>query len=107
MKLREELLQIETDTPTMDELNALPYLDMVVRETLRLYSPVSSTIRVAKKDDTIPLNEPFTDRNGEVQDNIRWVPTSAIQVLRKLRLSPRSGSMLGVLSSSPSLPYTG
>ena len=35
-KLRDELFQIQTDTPTMDELNSLPYLDMVVKETLRL-----------------------------------------------------------------------
>jgi hypothetical protein len=32
-RLREELLSISTDCPTMDELNALPYLDCVVRET--------------------------------------------------------------------------
>ena len=70
-KLREELLSVDTDTPTMDELNALPYLDMVVRETLRLYAPVSSSLRVATKDDVIPLSAPFTDKNGEVQDNIK------------------------------------
>jgi cytochrome P450 len=37
-KLREELLALPTDDPTMDELKALPYLDMVVRESLRLYT---------------------------------------------------------------------
>ena len=31
-KLREELWTLETDTPTMDELSSLPYLDAVVRE---------------------------------------------------------------------------
>ncbi|KAF8131021.1 cytochrome P450 [Boletus edulis] len=34
MKLREELLSVDTETPSMDELMALPYLDAVVRETL-------------------------------------------------------------------------
>ena len=39
-KLREELLALPTDDPTMDELKAPPYLDMVIRESLRLYPPV-------------------------------------------------------------------
>ena len=30
-----------TDSPTMDQLNSLPYLESVVREALRLYAPVS------------------------------------------------------------------
>lgn len=70
-KLREELLEVDTDTPTMDELNALPYLDMVVRETMRVHAPVPSTIRAAVKDDVLPLNKPFTDRKGVVHDTVR------------------------------------
>lgn len=65
-KLREELINLNTDNPTMDQLNALPYLDMVVRETLRVHAPVPSTLRVAMKDDVLPLNQPFTDRRGKV-----------------------------------------
>ncbi|KAI0328401.1 cytochrome P450 [Cubamyces sp. BRFM 1775] len=70
-KLREELLSLDTDTPTMDDLNSLPYLDAVVRETLRLHGPVAMLIREAKKDDVIPLSEPFTDRYGRVHNEIR------------------------------------
>ncbi|CDO71953.1 hypothetical protein BN946_scf184940.g100 [Trametes cinnabarina] len=70
-KLREELFTVETDTPTMDELSALPYLDMVVRETLRLHAPVAMLFREAKKDDVIPVSEPFIDRYGKVQQEIR------------------------------------
>ncbi|KAI9059129.1 cytochrome P450 [Trametes sanguinea] len=70
-KLREELMTLGTDTPTMDELSSLPYLDMVVRETLRLHSPVTMLIREAAKDDVIPVSEPFTDRYGKVQHEIR------------------------------------
>ncbi|TFK89337.1 cytochrome P450 [Polyporus arcularius HHB13444] len=70
-KLRAELLTLDTDTPNMDELSNLPYLDMVVRETLRIHAPVPSTMRVAMKDDVIPVAEPFVDRNGVVQDSIR------------------------------------
>ncbi|KAH9894817.1 cytochrome P450 [Cubamyces lactineus] len=70
-KLREELLSVDTDTPTMDELNALPYLDAVVRETLRLHSPITFLVREAKRDDVIPLSEPFTDCYGKVHKEIR------------------------------------
>ena len=72
-KLREELLTLDTDTPTMEQLSALPYLDMVVRETLRVHAPVPVVFREATEDDVIPVAEPFVDRNGEVQDGIRCV----------------------------------
>ncbi len=70
-KLREELLSIPSDTPTMEELSALPYLDAVVTETLRLHSPVPMLTRSASKDDVIPVSEPFTDRHGKVHSEIR------------------------------------
>ncbi|TFK46543.1 cytochrome P450 [Heliocybe sulcata] len=69
-KLRSELLSVPTDTPSMDELNALPYLDAVVREMLRVHSPVPSTVRVAGRDDLIPLNKPFVDTKGRVQTTV-------------------------------------
>ncbi|KAG1855644.1 cytochrome P450 [Suillus subalutaceus] len=70
-KLREELLTLETETPSMDELIALPYLDAVVRETLRLHAPVPSTVRIAMKDDILPVDKPFTDKYGVVHDGIK------------------------------------
>jgi len=70
-KLRDELLKVSTDNPSMDELSALSYLDAVVRETLRVHSPVPSTIRVAMEDDVIPLNTPFVDKNGQTQHGIK------------------------------------
>lgn len=71
-KLREELLSVDTDTPSMDELIALPYLDAVVRETLRVHSPVPSTVRIAMKDDVLPVEKPFTDKYGVIHDSIRY-----------------------------------
>ncbi|KAG6819747.1 hypothetical protein H0H93_009047 [Arthromyces matolae] len=70
-RLREELFTLDTESPTMEQLNTLPYLDMVVRETLRLYCPVPSTIRMAIKDDVLPLGQPITDTNGKVHDSIQ------------------------------------
>ena len=61
----------------MDDLNALPYLDMVLREVLRLYSPAPSSERTAAEDDVIPLNTPFTDRNGRLHHGIAYVCSSA------------------------------
>ena len=55
----------------MEELSALPYLDMVVRESLRVYSPLSFTFREAVEDDTIPVGEPYRDRHGRMQDHIQ------------------------------------
>jgi len=56
-KLRQELLALPMDDLTMDELKSLPYLDMVVRESLRLYSPVFVSRRVAVKDTVLPMRD--------------------------------------------------
>ncbi|GLB42644.1 putative cytochrome p450 [Lyophyllum shimeji] len=63
-KLREELLAVDTDNPTMDQLNSLPYLDMFIRETLRLHAPLETTVRAAVEDVVLPLNHPVTDQKG-------------------------------------------
>ncbi|EPQ51721.1 cytochrome P450 [Gloeophyllum trabeum ATCC 11539] len=80
VKLREELRGVSTDTPSMDELNALPYLDAVIREMLRIHAPVPMTARVAMKDDVIPLSKPFVDRYGKTQDVIRISKGDSIAV---------------------------
>ena len=56
---------------------ALPYLDMVVRETLRTRAPVTSTIRTANKSDVIPLETPFRGLDGEMHDSIEYVAPCA------------------------------
>lgn len=40
-------------TPTLEDIKNLPYTDMVLKEALRLYSPVSMTIRDAARDTEI------------------------------------------------------
>ncbi|KAJ7289521.1 cytochrome P450 [Mycena rebaudengoi] len=69
-RLRAELFSISTDNPTMDELNAFPYLESVVRETMRVYSPVTFVIRKAMADDVLPLSKPYIDRKGRSHDNL-------------------------------------
>ncbi|KII91512.1 hypothetical protein PLICRDRAFT_135746 [Plicaturopsis crispa FD-325 SS-3] len=70
-KLRAELRSVDTETPDMDELNALPYLDKVVREVMRVHPPGANTGRNAVRDDIIPLAQSFVDRNGVEQHEIR------------------------------------
>ncbi|KLO13381.1 cytochrome P450 [Schizopora paradoxa] len=70
-RLREELLGVPTDTPTMDDIQALPYLDAVLREALRLHPAVPLTSRRAAKDDIIPLAEPIVDRSGQKTNEVR------------------------------------
>ena len=48
-----------------DFIDKLPYLDAVVRETLRFCPPVHATIRVAMEDDQIPISFPVTLANGD------------------------------------------
>ena len=69
-QLRDELLTVSTDSPSMDELNALPYLDKFVREVLRLHAPVTTVWRVAVKDDVIPLATPIVDKKGRVLESV-------------------------------------
>ena len=65
-RVYEELLAVPTDTPTMEELHALPLLDRVVRETLRLHAPVTTSSRMPVHDDVLPLATPVTDAKGNV-----------------------------------------
>ncbi|KAG6918675.1 hypothetical protein DXG01_012492 [Tephrocybe rancida] len=52
-----------------DQIEASPYLDAVVRETLRLCPPVHSTIRVATADDQIPISHPVVLQDGTIVKN--------------------------------------
>lgn len=80
IKLREELLQVGTDRPTLEMLNALPYLDKIVRETLRLHMVVAFQPREAFQDDIIPLSKPITDVDGNVLTQLRVQKGDQIQL---------------------------
>ncbi|KAJ7695885.1 cytochrome P450 [Mycena olivaceomarginata] len=69
-KLRAELMTMSTDNPTMDELNSLPYLEHVVRETMRVHAPLVFTQRMAVEDDILPLSKPYMDKDGISHDSL-------------------------------------
>ena len=72
-RLREECLSLTTDSPSLDELNSLAYLDCVVKETMRVHAPVPSTNRTAVQDDEIPVDEPWVDEKGVKHHSIKYV----------------------------------
>lgn len=70
-KLRVEILGCPSDSPSMEELSTLSYLDAVVRETLRVHPAVPGTARVVTRDEDIPVGEPYLDRWGRKRESIR------------------------------------
>ena len=70
-RLREELSAVNDDRPSMDDLATLPYLDAVVRESLRLLPPVTATVREAVEDVVLPISKPTKDRNGNMIDTVK------------------------------------
>ncbi|QRV93490.1 cytochrome P450 family protein [Ceratobasidium sp. AG-Ba] len=62
-KLRAEISAISA-TADYDEVNSLPLLDAVCRETLRLYPPVPVLERQPTKDWVVPLRYPVKGRDG-------------------------------------------
>ncbi|KAJ7738750.1 cytochrome P450 [Mycena metata] len=69
-KLRAELYSVTTDTPSVEELNELPYLKNVVKEVLRLHPAIGFTVREAQREDVVPLRHPCIDRKGRVLDSV-------------------------------------
>ena len=58
-----------------------------MRESLRLHSPVTSTMRVAAHADIVPVAYPFRDRNGNLCDHVKLnkgdIITIPIQAMHK------------------------
>ncbi|KAI0763492.1 cytochrome P450 [Trametes elegans] len=72
-KLRREIMEAKEasggDIP-YDDLVALPYLDAVCRETLRLHVPAPFRFREARKDTVLPLSEPVRGLDGKLMHQI-------------------------------------
>ena len=54
--------------PDYSVIQSLPYLDMVIHETLRVHTPSAFNTRVATKD----YNLPGTDIVLKVNDTVSW-----------------------------------
>ncbi|GAA5831678.1 hypothetical protein JCM3766R1_004976 [Sporobolomyces carnicolor] len=86
-KLRAEIREARKKAKTngleeieSDDLSALPYLDAVTREILRLESPVSATIRHAAQDDMIPLSRPIRS-NLDPNETVSHISVKRGQIL--------------------------
>ncbi|KAL1745738.1 cytochrome P450 [Schizophyllum fasciatum] len=58
---------------TYDELEAMPYLDAVCRETLRLFPPIPQLLRMTRKDVVMPFSSPIMGRDGHAMSDV-FVP---------------------------------
>ncbi|KAF5375503.1 hypothetical protein D9615_009187 [Tricholomella constricta] len=72
-KLRDEIasmqrtLQTRGDSNyTASDLDSMPYLNAVLKETLRFHPVAINAFRQAAKDDVLPLSNPITTASGEV-----------------------------------------
>ncbi|KAL7948404.1 cytochrome P450 [Trichoderma barbatum] len=53
-KMRDEIAELDGRKPSWEEMKDLKYVNMVLKETLRLYSAVSSNLRTAERDTVLP-----------------------------------------------------
>ncbi|RXW15975.1 hypothetical protein EST38_g9878 [Candolleomyces aberdarensis] len=72
-EIREAKQNLNSEEPNYDQLNALPYLDGVIRETLRLYPPGPVMGRECRKDTILPLSKPIKTVDGTYTQEI-FVP---------------------------------
>ncbi|RSH95125.1 hypothetical protein EHS25_000211 [Saitozyma podzolica] len=80
-RLREECQSVDDERPSIETVSALPYMDAVVREGLRLLPPAPSTVREASEDAVVPLGTPINGRDGKMIDSIRLNKGTTIFVL--------------------------
>ncbi|KAJ7171337.1 cytochrome P450 [Mycena filopes] len=70
-KLRDEILTAGREHLKYDAIDALPYLDGVVREVLRLYPPVAPVMyRQAMADAVLPVSKPIVASDGALRHTI-------------------------------------
>ncbi|QRV95542.1 cytochrome P450 family protein [Ceratobasidium sp. AG-Ba] len=93
VKLREEVrlyFEEHKDDVNHDGLLELPYLDAVVRETLRLYGPFAQLVRMSQKDTIIPLEYPIQTPKGEIPS----IPVKAgTRILLSVHMANRYGKI--------------
>lgn len=79
-RLRRELDDFPLQ-PTYDDFQTrLPFLDAILRETLRMYPALPYMERLATKHDVIPLRNPVRMRNGAVVNEIVIHPGQTVLI---------------------------
>ncbi|KAI0631630.1 cytochrome P450 [Trametes polyzona] len=90
-KLREEVLEAKGkhgggELP-YDELLALPYLDAICKETLRVHAPLPLRFRETRADAVLPLSKPIRGKDGTPissifvpKDTLVFIPIQAANV---------------------------
>jgi len=78
LKLREELSALPGEASLKDMQERLPYLDAILKETLRLYPALAYMERVSTKFDIIPLRDPVKLSNGQTTSEIVVYPGQTV-----------------------------
>ncbi|TDL28918.1 cytochrome P450 [Rickenella mellea] len=97
-RLRDELLTLSPSSASSAssnesadssvEIEALSYLEAVIKETLRVVPPAHGTLRFATRDDLIPLSHPIITPSGEEMMEIKIRKGSFVHIpLEGLNLS--------------------
>ena len=82
-KVRAEIMEAQGSDRTdisYEDLVKLPYLDAVVRETLRLYAPVTITVRRAARDMVLPFSAPIHGQDGTAMSEV-CVPAGTFVII--------------------------
>ncbi|CAE6538021.1 unnamed protein product [Rhizoctonia solani] len=87
-KLREELQKCPLEDPDYATLKSFPLLDAIIKETLRLHSPVTIVERVSSRDTVLPLRTP-TGMDAEGRSSTALAVPAGTLVMLGLRAANR------------------
>ncbi|KAL1744127.1 cytochrome P450 [Schizophyllum fasciatum] len=81
-RLRAEIRAAKKEYGTLsyNDLEELPYLDAVCRETLRLYPPAPQLLRKVKQDVIMPFSKPVIGKDGREVSEV-LVPAGTVMVI--------------------------
>ncbi|CAD6897576.1 unnamed protein product [Tilletia laevis] len=106
-RLRQELLAASASEwrTSAQDLDSLPYLDAVVRETLRLHAPVRYLMRTAARDEVLHLGRPVVLNGVEKSEIVvkKGVPDYVPVALHELWLAEDHEHYSGGLASQPDI----